>query len=250
MADKKKLGYTDTPYIKDQPWRVHDDARPLPPVVTPGTFSSQEAAGTAPSDAIVLFDGSNLDAWEAVKGGDAAWDLVDGGAMQVKPGTGGIRTRQKFGDVQLHIEWAAPAEIKGASQGRGNSGVFLQSDYEVQVLDGYDNPTYADGLTGAVYGVRPPLVNACSRPGQWHIYDIAWKAPRFNGTELVSPAVITVFHNGVLIHHALELPGPTGHRDVYSYKAHAEKPLELQDHGDLVRFRNIWIRQLKDYDEA
>ncbi len=237
------FGYNDTPLLPGGKWHVHDGNRPQPRVVTPAA-----APGGAPSDAVILFDGSDLAGWQSVKGGDAEWEIV-GDTMRVKPGTGDIRTRTRFGDCQLHLEFACPAEIKGEGQGRGNSGVFLMGVYEVQVLDGYKNPTYADGITASVYGEYPPLVNACSIPGDWHTYDMLWTAPRFDGISLVSPAYLTLIHNGVVVHNHVEVMSPTGHRDVYSYKAHAPTgPLKLQDHGDLVRFRNIWYRPIGNYD--
>jgi hypothetical protein len=169
--------------------------------------------------------------------------------MQVVPGSGGIRTKQKFGDIQLHVEWAVPAEVKGESQGRGNSGVFLMEKYEIQVLDCYQNPTYPDGTTGAVYGQYPPLVNACVPPGEWNTFDIVWEAPVFEGEEVRKPAYVTVLHNGVLIHNHTELMGRTGHRNVPGYTPHEPTgSIALQDHGDLVRFSNIWLRELKGYD--
>ncbi len=238
-----KTGYDDTPMLPDSPWQVHDYRRPLPPVVTPGTESSPTQPGQAPSDAIFLFDGKDLSGWTG-RDGEARWQVQDG-YMQVVPGTGDISSRERFGDCQLHLEFACPAEVKGDSQGRGNSGVFLMGLYEIQVLDGYDNPTYADGITAAIYGEYPPLVNACRRPGEWQTYDIIWTAPRFSGVELVSPAFLTLLHNGVVVHQHQVLNGPTGHRDVYAYKAHAPTgSLKLQDHGDLVRYRNIWYRPL------
>lgn len=228
-------GYTDTPYLPGSPWRVHDPERPAPRVVVPRPV---------PSDAIVLFDGSSLEEWQG-RDGAAAWRLVDG-AMEVVPGTGNIRTRRSFGDGQWHLEFATPAEVRGESQGRGNSGVFLMGLYEIQVLDSYENPTYADGSAGAIYGQKPPLVNASLPPGEWQTYDIVWEGPRFVGSTLVRPARITVFHNGVVIHHAYELIGPTRHRAIAAYEPHPpEGPLELQDHGDLVRYRNIWFRPLE-----
>ena len=237
-------GYDDTPFIPGSKYRVHDKMRPRPRVVTPGADSNQP-----PSDAIVLFDGTDLSAWKG-RDGDAPW-TVGNGYMQVLPKSGGIETKEHFGDCQLHLEWAAPAEVKGDSQGRGNSGVFFMGLYEIQVLDCYDNPTYADGTTGAIYGEYPPLVNACRKPGEWQTYDIVWKGPRFDGETLTRPASVTVFLNGVLLHLDQPLLSPTGHRDVYEYSPHPETgPLSLQDHGDLVRFRNIWYRPLTDYDEG
>lgn len=237
-------GYTDTPLIPGSEYRVHDKARLRPRVVTPGAANHQP-----PSDAVVLFDGTDLSGWSG-RDGAAQWKVAEG-YMEVVPGTGGIESKAHFGDCQLHLEWAAPAVVKGESQGRGNSGVFLMGRYEIQVLDCYDNPTYADGTTGAIYGEYPPLVNACRQPGEWQSYDIVWKGPRFDGATLTRPASVTVFLNGVLLHLDQELIGPTGHRDVYAYVPHPTAgPLALQDHGDLVRFRNIWYRPLTGYDEG
>ena len=248
MVEIRKLpkGYSDTPVIPGSRWRVHDIDRPMPPVITPGTSSSQETTGTPPSDAIVLFDGSQLFNWRNRIGEDAEWSLVEGSAMEVVPRTGDIHTIQEFGSCQLHIEWRAPTEIYADSQGRGNSGVFLLGLYEIQVLDGYDNPTYADGVTAAIYGQYPPLVNACVAPGQWHTYDVVFETPKFAGDKLLQPAFMTVFHNGVLAHHHQEMQGPTKHRELADYSSvHGPKgPLVLQDHGDKVQFRNIWIREL------
>jgi hypothetical protein len=228
-------------------WRVHDGERPQPPVVDPGTESTQGQAGRPPSDAIVLFDGADASAWEGRDGGPIGWTIA-GGAMHVVPRTGSIQTRQAFGDCHLHIEWAAPEVVKGSSQGRGNSGVFLMGKYEIQVLDSYDNLTYADGHTGAIYGQYPPMVNASRPPGAWQSYDILFIAPRFERGALVSPAYATVFHNGVLIHYHQAIQGPTGHKIVASYdEPHAPTgPIALQDHGDLVRFRNIWVRPIPE----
>ncbi len=238
-------GYSDTPQIPGSQYLVHDKARPRPRIVTPGAANHQP-----PSDAVMLFDGTDLSGWVARKGGDVGWK-VENGYMEVVPRTGDIESKTHFGDCQLHLEWAAPAAVKGDSQGRGNSGVFLMGRYEIQVLDCYDNPTYADGTTGAIYGEYPPLVNACRQPGEWQSYDIIWKGPRFEGDKLTRPASVTVFLNGVLLHLDQELIGPTGHRDVYAYVPHPEEgPLALQDHGDLVRFRNIWYRPLTGYDEG
>src|SRR5712671_2468332 len=207
-AQKKdhSLGYDDTPYLPDGKWRVHDVSRPRPPVVTPGAES-----GRPPSDAIVLFDGANLSRWVTYAKGqpvEPKWK-VEQGYMEVVPATGGIQTREKFGDVQLHLEWASPAEINGNSQGRGNSGVLLMSRYEIQVLDSYDNPTYADGQAAAIYGQSPPPVNASRKPGEWQTYDIVFEAPQFDDEKLVKPAYVTVFHNGVLMHNRREIIGST-----------------------------------------
>lgn len=242
----KKIGYDDTPFLPDSPYRVHDGLRPQPRVVTPG-----EGPGDAPSDAVVLFDGSDLSAWISKKdGGPAQWK-VENGYMEVVPGTGYIQSKEHFGSCQLHVEFACPEEVKGESQGRGNSGVFLMSQYEVQVLDCYDNPTYPDGTTGALYGQCPPLVNACRKPGEWQSFDIVWEAPEFDGDTLVKPAFITVLFNGIILHNRKELMGPTRHLTLTEYEPHPPVgPLELQDHSDLVRFRNIWYRPLTGYDEG
>ena len=208
---------------------------PQPQVVTPGGESS-----AAPSDAIVLFDGTNLLEWE---GGDR-WLVADGVAI---PQESKITTKRSFGDVQLHLEWAAPTKIEGAGQGRGNSGVFLMDKYEVQVLDSYQNPTYFDGQAAAIYKQTPPLVNAMRRPGEWNSYDIIFAAPKFrtNGT-LLKPAYITVLHNGVLVLNHFELLGITGYTEAPSYSPHAEEgPISLQFHRDAVQFRNIWVRPIK-----
>ena len=166
--------------------------------------------------------------------------------MEVVGRTGDIETREHFGDCQLHLEFATPAEVRGDSQGRGNSGVFLMGRYEIQVLDGYDNPTYADGTTGAIYGQHPPLVNACRKPGEWQTYDIYFTAPRFGPDgKLLAPARVTVVHNGIVVHNNRELLGPTAHKSLPQYRAHEERgPIALQDHGDPVRYRNVWVRDL------
>ena len=238
------LGYDDTPVIPGSQYKVHDGTRPQPTVVTPGTASTADQPGRPPSDAVVLFDGTSLDGWVNGKGEAAKWQ-VENGYMQVVPGTGNIQTKEHFGDCQLHLEWAAPEVVKGDSQGRGNSGVFLMGLYEIQVLDCYDNPTYADGTTGAIYGQYPPLVNACRKPGEWQTYDIIWEGPRFEGEHLVRPAYVTVILNGIVVQNHMELQGPTQHRQTAAYKPQAATgPLDLQDHGDLVRYRNIWYRPL------
>jgi hypothetical protein len=230
----------------DPNWLDHDRNRPQPPVVTPAPASIQDQAGQPPSDAVVLFDGKDLSQWSSMDGSLTKWITRDG-YMECVKGSGYIRTRQSFGDCQLHVEWATPVPGQGEGQGRGNSGVFLGLDrYEVQVLDCYGNKTYADGGAGAVYGQYPPLVNACLPPGQWQAYDIVYTAPRFDAErKLLSPARLTVFQNGVLIQNNVQLTGPTGWLDRAPYHAHAEKqPISLQDHGNPVRFRNIWVREL------
>ena len=235
------VGYNDTPMLPDSEWHVHDGSRPQPTIVTPGPADTQESPGKAPSDAIVLFDGSDISKWVG-RDGEVQWAVKDG-YMEVTR-TGDIKTKDSFGNCQLHIEWAAPSEVKGESQGRGNSGVFLMDRYEIQVLDGYNNITYADGITAAIYGQYPPLVNACRKPGEWQTYDIIFVGPRFDGGKLIQPAYATVMHNGVLVHHHQAILGPTGHRSLalYSQPHPPEAPLRLQDHGDFVRYRNIWIR--------
>ncbi|HXG34742.1 MAG TPA: DUF1080 domain-containing protein [Bryobacteraceae bacterium] len=244
-------GYEDTPVLPGQKWRVHDLHRPHPPVVAPGA-----RAGDPPSDAIVLFDGKDLSQWvQRGRGVDRGklvsprWK-VENGYMEVVGGTGDLVTKEKFGDCQLHIEWAAPAEIDGSGQWRGNSGVLLMSRYEIQVLDSWENPTYADGQAGAIYGQWPPLVNPARKPGQWQSFDIVFEAPRFEGDQLVKPAYVTVFYNGVLVHHRQEIIGRMAHRRVGTYAPHGpEEPLALQDHDTKVRYRNIWIRRLKGYEQ-
>lgn len=244
IPENEALGYSDTPVLADSGYTVHDGTRPQPPVVTPG-----KCCACPPSDAVVLFDGKSLDNWEHVSDNRAVeWKLLDG-EMEVTPKTGNIQTKAKFGDIQLHLEFASPVEVKGDGQGRGNSGVFLMGLYEIQVLDNYDNPTYPDGTVGGIYGQYPPLANPMRKPGEYNTYDILWEAPTFDGDKLVKPAYVTVILNGVMLHHHKELQGPTQHQKLAEYVAHADAlPLELQDHGDLVRFRNIWIRELADYD--
>jgi hypothetical protein len=233
-------GYTDTPKLPDSRWRIHDRDRPRPPIIDPGW------PGRPPSDAILLFDGEDLSQWVGRRG-DAAWRIEDG-YMEVN-GTGDILTREAFGDCQLHLEWCTPAEVRGQSQGRGNSGVYFMGRYEVQILDSYDNATYADGQAAAIYSQKPPMVNACRSPGTWQSYDIIFIAPRFEDRELRSPARVTVFHNGVCVHHAQEILGSTGHRKFPNYRPHGPKaPLRLQDHGNPVRYRNVWIRPLAPYE--
>lgn len=230
----------------DTKWKIHDPNRPLPPVVDSGTASTQDSPGRPPSDAVVLFDGKDLSKWAHKDGSAVKWK-VENGYAEVVAKTGYIYTREGFGDCQLHVEFSEPVPPKGESQERGNSGVFLMGLYEIQVLDSYENKTYADGQASAVYGQYPPLVNASRPPGQWQSYDIVFHGPRFDASgKLTRPARVTVLHNGVLVQDNVELSGPTAHGARPPYKAHAEKlPLALQDHGDPVRYRNVWIRELK-----
>jgi hypothetical protein len=214
-----------------------------PPIVTPGA-----TPGSPPSDAILLFDGKDLSKWVSEKDGTkpAPWSVADG-VITVAPNSGGIRTKDGFGSAQLHIEWATPSEVKGDGQGRGNSGVFFMSNYEVQVLDSYQNKTYFHGQASAIYKQHAPLVNASRKPGEWQSYDIVFTAPVFDGDgKILKRATFTVFHNGVLTQNHVEVMGVTSHDKPPYYEAHASKmPLALQDHGNPMRFRNIWIRNLE-----
>lgn len=213
--------------------------QPVPRVVTPGVGSA------APSDAIVLFDGGDLSEWRHADGSPAKWTVADG-AFTVAGGTGNLRTSRSFGDVQLHIEWRAPARVEGEGQGRGNSGVFFQGQYEVQVLDSYENPTYVNGQAASVYKQHIPLVNASRPPGEWQSYDIIFRAPRFSSQgALVTPAYLTVFHNGVLVQDHAEVRGITVNRGAPYYEPHEPRlPIMLQDHGNPVSYRNVWVREL------
>ncbi len=238
----------DQPFLHhpDPNWLDHDRDRPLPPVITPAVPSTSDHAGKAPSDAVVLFDGKDLSAWSNMDGSPTKWITRDG-YMECVKGSGYIRTLQNFGDCQLHIEWATPTPPHGEGQGRGNSGVFLGLDrYEIQVLDSFGNKTYADGSAGSIYGQYPPLVNASLPPGQWQTYDIIYTGPRFDPSgALRSPVHLTVFHNGVLIQNNIALTGPSSWLERAPYQPHPLKqPISLQDHGNPVRFRNIWIRDL------
>jgi hypothetical protein len=231
-------------------WMVHDENRPAPPVITPGTFSTEEIPGKPPSDAIVLFNGKDLSNWTDEKGGPSKWIVRDGYMESVK-GAGYARTRQQFGSCQLHVEFATPANVIGNGQGRGNSGVFLHGNYEIQVLDSFDNKTYPDGQCGALYGRAVPQVNACREPGKWQSYDVVYHRPLFGPDgKVTKKATFTVLHNGVLIQDHVELQGGTGWisaHDITDYAAHGDKgPLMLQDHSNPVRFRNVWIREIKD----
>ena len=239
--------FSSTSWAQPDPnWLAHDRTRPHPTVIAPAPPSTQEQVGKAPSDATVLFDGKDLSPWASMDGSPTKW-IVKDGYMECVKGSGYVRTLQNFGDCQLHVEWAAPVPPEGNSQGRGNSGVFLGLDrYEVQVLDSYNNKTYADGSAGSVYCQYPPLVNASRKPGEWQVYDIIYMAPRFQGDgKVASPARLTVIHNGVLVQNHVELTGPTGWLERAAYQAHPEKqPISLQDHGNPVRYRNIWVREL------
>ena len=241
-------GYSDTPMLPDQKWRVHDIARPKPPVVDPGTPSTLEKPGRPPSDAVVLFDGKDLSKWE-IDGKAPGW-RVQNGYMEVVGKAGTLRSREKFGNAQIHVEWMSPPDAAGSGQWRGNSGILIMGLYEIQVLDSHSNPTYADGQAGSIYGQWPPLVNASRKPGEWQMYDIVFEAPEFKSGKLSRPAYVTVFHNGVLLHHRKQVIGPMAHKIVKPYEPHGpEEPLALQDHDVPVRYRNIWVRRLKDYDQ-
>jgi hypothetical protein len=230
---------------------IHDRSRPAPPVVDPGTASSQAMPGRPPSDAIVLFDGQDLSKWRMRDGSPAKWKLGNG-YFEVVPKTGQLYTREAFGDCQLHVEFAEPDPATGEDQDRGNSGVFLHDLYEVQVLDSYHSKTYPDGQAAAIYGQFPPLVNASRAPGEWQTYDIVFHGPRFDAAgKLTRPASMTVLHNGVLVQDDVQLSGPTAHQRRPPYVAGPEKlPLSLQDHNHPVRYRNIWIRELPGSAEA
>lgn len=223
-------------------WKQHSMRRPKPPVVTPA-----ESPGAPPSDAIVLFDGKSLDEFTTDNGRPARWTIADG-YMEVKPGNGKIVSKRKFGDVQLHVEWASPNPAIGVGQDRGNSGIFFMGEYEIQVLDSYKAETYADGQAGAIYGEYPPLANATRAPGQWQTYDIAFRRPRFSAEgQLIEPARATVFLNGVLVQNNEIIYGPTSWLHFDSYlKGTDQGPIELQDHGHKVRFRNLWVRELAE----
>ncbi|HKX30437.1 MAG TPA: DUF1080 domain-containing protein [Blastocatellia bacterium] len=226
------LSYNPTPQIPEP--------KEEPKIIDPGDASH------APSDAVVLFDGKDLSNWASARDGNAAqWEVKDG-AFVVKAGTGDIKTKREFEDFQLHIEWATPSEVKGEGQGRGNSGIFLQGRYEVQVLDSYNNKTYFYGQAGSIYKQYPPQVNACRKPGEWQTYDIIYHAPIFGESGKVKKkATVSVLHNGVLIQDHAEIYGPTTHEPVFpAYTKHGKGPITLQDHGNPVRYRNVWIREL------
>jgi hypothetical protein len=242
-------GYTDTPRLPGQTWRVHDADRPRPKKVAPGPLVS----APPPSDAIVLFDGKDLSIWvTAGRGGqtqEPKWK-VESGYMEIVPRSGRLVTKEKFGDCQLHIEWMIPAGSPGKGQDHGNSGVEIMMRYEVQVLESFENVTYADGQAASLYGQWPPLVNASRPEGEWNVYDIMFEAPRFDKEKIIKPGYITVVHNGILVHNHQEILGATVHRKVAVYTPHGEEEsLSLQDHGAPVHFRNIWIRRLHGDDQ-
>jgi len=239
-------GFQDTPMQPDGKWHVHDPARPQPPIVTPGTFSEN---ATPPSDAIVLFDGKDLSQWVDKKtGGPVGWSVVDGVAVSAK---GDIQTTNEFGDIQLHVEFREPTPATSGGQGRGNSGVFLMGRYEIQVLDNYQNKTYADGAIAGIYGQHPPLANACRPPGEWQTYDIIFNVPHFAADgKLLSPGYVTVFHNGVVAQNHQAIRGATNWRSPGKYTPHGPTgPLALQYHNNAVAFRNIWVRPVPVVDE-
>lgn len=247
-AGRAAAAFYGDPPDATHPWAIHDENRPQPPRVLPGTFSTQEQPGQPPSDAIVLFDGTeaSLAKWIADKSPEepTKWVVKDG-TFQCVPGAGYVRTKEEMGDMQLHIEWSAPAKVEGSSQGRGNSGIFPMGLVEVQVLDNYENPTYADGFAGSVYGVNPPMANPLNAPGTWQVCDIIFRRPLFDGDKEIDPGSLTVFINGVLVQQDTPLEGGGGHRGRTKPRPFPEKgPLKLQDHGNPVRYRNIWYRPL------
>jgi hypothetical protein len=247
MAADDPLGYTDTPLLPDGKWKVHDLNRPQPRHVTPGTTFSDMAL--PPSDAVVLFDGRDLSRWLGDKG-SPTWK-VENGYMEVTPKSGSIRTKDEFSDFQLHLEFATPAEIKGNSQARGNSGVIIFGQYELQIVDSYNNPTYADGTVGGLYGQSPPRANVARPPGTWQTFDVIFEAPQSKDGKLEKPAQITVILNGVVLHHKQAFIGTVRHRELASYprSPRSKGPIVLQDHNNPMRFRNIWIRPLGEYDQ-
>jgi hypothetical protein len=231
-------GFQDTPLQPDGKWHVHDPARPQPPVVTPGTFSQQAAP---PSDATVLFDGKDLSHWTDRNGQAPAWSVVDGVMVSAKSD---VQSKEQFGDLQLHLEFREPTPARGEGQGRGNSGVYLMGQYEIQVLDCFENKTYADGATAGIYGQHPPLANACLPPGEWQSYDIIFNVPHFSPSgEVVTPAYVTVIHNGVVAQNHQAIRGSTNWKSPGKYSPHGlTGPIALQYHSNPVAFRNIWVR--------
>lgn len=240
------LGYRDTAVLPGQRWRVHDIDRPRPRAVDPGTASTPERPGRPPSDAIVLFDGKDTSRLVWPAGG---WKL-ENGYLEIAGKGQDLVSRESFGDIQLHVEWMAPPNPQRAGQWRGNSGVILMGRYEIQVLDSYDAATYADGQAASMYGQFPPLVNASRQPGEWQSYDIIFEAPRFEGDKLIKPPIVTVLHNGVLVHNHQAFIGQMAHRIHKPFEPHGpEAPLVIQNHDVPVRYRNIWLRRIGGYDE-
>jgi hypothetical protein len=234
------VGYDDTPMQPNGRWHIHDGKRPAPPLVTPAPLSP----APPPPDATVLVGtADDRSAWQMIDGSPVTWGM-SGGVLET--GKGMIRTRTEFTDYQLHVEFATPKDVKGNSQERGNSGVFLNGKFEIQVLDSYQNPTYPDGQASAMYGQYPPLVNASRPPGEWQAYDIVFTSPRFKAAgTLDTPAIVTVFHNGIVVHASRAFWGPTAHKKIDPYTPdNAKGPIALQDHGNPIRYRNIWIRPL------
>lgn len=223
---------------------------PVPPIVTPGMYSANTAGTTPPSDAVVLFDGKNADNWFANKGYNPTtstdplqWPVRDGVLYSSKVSS--ARSKQEFGDMQLHLEFQTPAKVEGNGQGRGNSGIFLQGRYEVQVLDNYENPTYVNGMVGSIYKQAIPLANPSRKPGEWQTYDIIYTAPRFSKSGImVDPAYVTVLLNNVLVQNHVAIKGTTEYIGYPKMTAHGKGPIVLQDHGNPVGFRNIWVREL------
>jgi hypothetical protein len=237
--------------LPGQKWRVHDRTRPQPRKVTPGQPVPTPAA---PSDAIVLFDGRDLSRWVGGGRGGAVTEprwKVENGYMEMTPGGGGLTTRDNFGDIQLHLEWTTPpvTDPTRVGQFRGNSGIIFMGRYELQILSSYDNPTYADGSAGSIYGLYPPMVNPCLPEGQWNSFDLVFEAPRFEGDKLAKPASLTLFFNGLVVHNRAQLLGATARLPIAAYTPHEpELPLSLQAHVGPARYRNIWVRRLPGYD--
>jgi hypothetical protein len=240
------LGYRDTKVLPGQKWRVHDIDRPRPTAVDPGTPSTQERVGRPPSDALVLFDGKDVSRWTWPAKG---WKL-ENGVLEVTAKGDSLQTKDSFGDMQLHVEWTIPPNPPRTGQWRGNSGIILMGRYEVQVLDSFDAATYADGQASAMYGQFPPLVNASRKPGDWQMYDIIFEAPKFEGGNLTKAPIVTILHNGVVVHNHQSFIGQMAHRIHKPFEAHGpEAPLVIQNHDVPVRYRSIWVRKLGAYDQ-
>jgi hypothetical protein len=234
------LGYEDTPMLPGSPWRVHDRKRPQPPSIRPGNSALAAMPATPPSDALVLFDGKDLSQWT---GGDDS--AIENGSINILK-TKGLRTKQRFGDCQLHVEWATPAKADGNNLHWGNSGVLMMDRFEIQILESRDSRIYADGNAGAIYGQYPAMVNPARKPGQWQSFDIVFAAPRFAGGQPIQPAYATVLYNGVLVQYHRRILGEVAHRALPAYAStEPTGPIQLQQHGSAVKFRNIWVRPLK-----